>query len=301
MGSKYLGYRLAQRLSVALPSPVAFRWAQRLADVCWRCSAPDCAAVQANLSMALGMPLERRSPLVREVFRNFSRYVVEFFTMHQRERPDITVEGHDHLAEARRGRLGAILLTAHLGNWEFGAALIRRMGFPVSAVALPHPDPRMDRLFNRQRQRCGVTVIPLGHHAGRRSLQSLRSGALLGLLGDRDFTGNGVRVSLCGRQVALPRGPAILSLKSGAPLLPTFLLREGPWRFRLCVEPPIWPAIREEEDQQIRALTQAHATVLERYLKRAPDQWLLFQPLAADPSRGEGEGEGAACVADTAS
>ena len=64
MSAKYLGYQLAQWLSVTLPPPVVFGGARRLTDACWRFSAPDCDAVQANLSMVLGRPIERSSPLV---------------------------------------------------------------------------------------------------------------------------------------------------------------------------------------------------------------------------------------------
>ena len=279
MSVTYLGYRLAQQLSTSLPRGVAFRCAEQLADLQWRWSSNDRAVVEANLSVLLGKPISAKAPLVRDVFRNFGRYIVEFFSVQRLPQPEVRVEGYDHLSEALRRRQGGIALTAHVGNWEVGAALMHRMGLPMTAVALPHGDPRMDRLFNHQRERCGVQVIPLGRDAARRSLQSLREGRVLGLLGDREFSGNGIRVPFCGREVVFPRGPALLSLRSHVPAVPTFLIREGSWKFRLCLEPPIWPQTQEVTEASVRALTQAYAAIFEQYLKQFPDQWLMFQPM----------------------
>ncbi len=280
MDGKTLGYRLAQWLSTTLSNPTAFRLAERLADIQWRCSAKDRAAVQANVSMLLGQRIPPEAPVVREVFRSFGRYLVEFFTIHQVPQPQVTLEGVAHLQEVRRQRRGAIVVTAHLGNWEVGAVLLHRMGFAVAAVALPHGDPTMDRLFNGQRTRCGIEVIPLGRAAAQRSLQRLREGALLGILGDREFGTHGLAVAWAGQRVRLPRGPATLSLRSRCPLIPTFLVREGPWKFRLCVEPPLRPERAQVSEGGIEALTEAYAAVMAGYLKRFPEQWLMFQPVA---------------------
>ena len=275
MTPAYVGYRLAQWASVRVPVHNALPWAERLADGWWRWSARDRAAVQANLSLLLGEPVSEQAPVVRETFRNFGRYIIEFFASHQATHPQVRIEGEAHLRQAAAQQRGVILLSAHLGNWELGATVLRRMGFDISIVALAHQDPAMDRLFNRQRQRCGVGVIPLGTHATGLSLKRLRAGCLLGVLGDREFGRNGLRLPLAGgEQVTLPRGPAILSLRSRSPVVPTFLIREGPWAFRLCLEPPIAPTTGDDA----RTLTRRYLQVIERYVRRFPSQWLMFRP-----------------------
>ena len=277
MTAKSAAYHLAQWLSLTLPSSVSFGLAQRLADLQWRCSVQDRSAVHANLEMVLGTALPQDAPLVREVFRNFARYLVEFFALHRVPRPDVTVDGSEFLSQAHRAGRGVIVLTAHLGNWEAGAVLIHRMGFPVSAVALPHGDSGLDRLFNAQRQRCGIEVIPLGRDAAARSLRSLQAGHVLGILGDRVFAGDGLQVTCYGRQLLLPRGPALLSTRSQAPVVPASLVREGMWKFRLLCEQPIWPTGRVAAMEALHALTQRYATAMERHLKRWPGQWLMFE------------------------
>ena len=282
MSPKYVGYQLAQWLSTTLPSHSAFRCAESLADCQWRWSAADRRAVQANLACLMRQAPTEQSRSVREVFRNFGRYLVEFFTMHAVAHPEVVVEGGEHLTAIRHHPRGAIVLTAHLGNWELGAMVLHRMGLSISAIALQHDDPHMDQLFNRQRQRCGIRVIPLGQDAARQGLQWLQGGHLLGVLGDRDFSGNGLMTRFCGRGVLLPRGPATLSLRAGAPILPVFLIREGCWQFRLCVEGPVWPPARATGEEALRVVTEAYAAVIERYVKRFPDQWLMFQPILGE-------------------
>ncbi len=276
---KYLSYRFVQWMVNTLPTASAFHCAELLADMQRCASTKDRHAVQANLSLILGRPIPEDSPLVREAFRNFSRYLVEFFASHRVQQPEVILDGYEHLTDTLHRDRGAIVLTAHLGNWELLGVSLHRMGVPITAVALPHDDPRMDRLFNQQRQRCGVRVIPLGPDAARRSLEILRQGGVLGLLADREFANNGIRITLCGREVIFPRGPATVSLRSRSPAVPTFLIREGLWKFRLCCEPPIWPTVRGSVNASIQTLTQMYAAAIERHLKRFPDQWLVFQPL----------------------
>lgn len=273
MRLKYLGYRVAQWLSVHLPSEGAWWVAERLADVRWRTSRSDRVAVCRNLSLMTGEPIGERSPRAREVFRHFGRYLVEFFAIHTVAHPRLQMEGGSHLTGTlSRGR-GVITMTAHLGNWELAAVFVKRLDMPIAAIALPHEDPRLDALFNRQRERCGVSVLPVGRGAAREGLRHLHRGGVLGVLADRDFSGHGVPVTLRGRRVTLPSGPATLSLRARVPVIPIFLIREGPWAFRLCVEPPIEP------DASVPALTQRYAAVLEQYLTRFPEQWLMFQPI----------------------
>ena len=277
MSLGYVRYRTAQRLSERLPLGAALRIAERTADGWWAWSRRDRAAVDRNLSQILGQAAPRT--MSRQVFRNFGRYLVEFFTMHRRAAQAVRVEGRQNLDAARRDGRGAIIHTGHLGNWEVGAATIRRMGQAMSVVALPHADPRLDRLFTDQRRRCALEVIPIGPGAAQRSLAALRRGELVGLLGDREFGRHGVPLTFLGRTTTLPDGPALLSLRSRAPIVPSFLLRDAADRFRLSIEPPIWPESSRAVADAVTALTRRYATVLERYIHQEPTQWLMFHPV----------------------
>jgi len=281
-------YALGVAMLRTLPAEACLRAAERLAECQWRASRRDRQAVETNLRVILGTDDGRSKGLAREVFTNFGRYLVEFFTAHAARELQVTIEGFDHLRALSRARGGGIILTAHLGNWELGAVILRRLGFRVCVVALPHRDPWVNGLFDEQRRRCGVEIIPLGPEATRQGLQALRSGALLGLVGDREFGDQGIAVSLFGQTVAMPRGPALLSLRTGVPVVPVFLTRERPWRFRLAVEPPIAPTMSraaEPEKADVQALTERYRDVMARYIRQFPSQWLMLQPLTAQAAR----------------
>jgi KDO2-lipid IV(A) lauroyltransferase len=281
MNPRPVALRAAQWLCDGLPDASRFGLAERLADLRWRLAPKDRLAIQANLRLVLGEESTGHAAMIREVFRNFGRYLVEFFTIHRIPRPHVDVEGYEHLRDAYRAHRGAIILTGHVGTWEVGAVLIHRMGFPVTAVALPHEDRSTNQLFNRQRRRAGIDVVPVGQDAARQCLESLRRGRLVGLLGDWVFDGHGVAVPFCGREVVLPRGPAVLSQRGQAPIVPTFLTREGIWRFRLTFARPLWPGPAEPRERVVRTLMEGYAEVLERQIRRSPSQWLLFHRLGA--------------------
>jgi KDO2-lipid IV(A) lauroyltransferase len=193
-----------------------------------------------------------------------------------REAPDPAIEGRAHLEQCRAAGRGAIVLTAHLGNWELGAVTMRRLGLPISVVALPHPDPRIDALFVRQRERCAVRVIPLDQGVTHQALRRLSRGDVLGMLGDLDFMGNGLPVPFGTGTLTIPRGPAVLSLRSGAPILPAFLIREQRNSFRLWVEPPIRADRDTAHAAALPSLVRQCGRAIERYVRRFPEQWVVF-------------------------
>ena len=278
-------YRLVQWISAQLPPAAAFWVAERIADAQWRRSSRDRKAVEDNF--ALIMPTTGAPPAaaVRQVFRNFGRYLIELFSAHRLSQARVIVEGEPHLRQAQALGRGVIVLTAHAGNWELAGMMVRRLGFPITAVALPHDDPAVNRLFDEARARAGVGVIALGPGAWRRSLEVLRQGGVLGLLGDREFTGHGVTVPLCSAFATFPAGPALLSLRTQAPIVPIFLMREGRWAFRFCIEPPIRPPTGQSSAAAIKSITRAYAQVFETYLRRWPEQWLVFQRISNDECR----------------
>lgn len=276
----YQSYRIGQWLSCHLPTPVTYRLAALLADLKYLLARADRRAIQRNLAAILGASDPRLPRAAREVFRNFSRYLVDFFRMARVNaafvRRRVTIVGRAHLDDALAQGRGAILLTAHVGNYELGAVVAAALGYPISGIALTHRDPRIDALFKRQRMSCGVKVIPPGM-ALRQGFACLRGNGLLGVVGDRDFFNHGVTLTFLGRRTRLPKGAAVFSLRTGAPIIPVFLIREGDARYRFLFERPIEPKRGADEDPEVERLTAAGAAVLEQSIRRYPTQWYLFR------------------------
>ncbi len=284
MGHLFYGlYLVGYWGSWLLPRWFCEALARRLADFsCWR-SAKDRHAVLENLKAILGqeeVPLR----MVQEVFRNFGLYLVDFFRF-SRLTPEairrlVRIEGEERMREVLAQGRGAIALTAHLGNYELAGAVLSLLGFPVHAVVLTHQNPQVDAFFSRQRSRVGVQGIPLKPQGIRQAVESslavLRRGQILGLVGDRDYLDHGIPLPLFGRTLKVPTGPASFSLKTGAPIVPGFLVREGK-SYRFILEKPIFPPQTADHEQAQRELTQACLEAMARYIRQYPTQWYMFQ------------------------
>jgi KDO2-lipid IV(A) lauroyltransferase len=219
----------------------------------------------------------------RRAFFNYSRYWLEGARLPavdpQTIRSRMWMEtGYDHLVTGMAAGKGVVLALPHLGRWEWGGAWLNLQGYPMTAVVEPVSPPKLYDWFFAQRQAMGLTIVPLGPDAGGVLLRTLRRGGLVGLLCDRDIVGNGVEVEFFGERTTLPAGPATLALRTGAALLPAAVYG-GPGRDHTGV---ILPPVPAERTGRLRAdvtrVTQQVAHDLERLIRRAPEQWYLFQP-----------------------
>ncbi|MBI4313571.1 MAG: lysophospholipid acyltransferase family protein [Candidatus Omnitrophica bacterium] len=282
----YFLYRAGQRLALALPLPWAYAIACGLSDLKYLFSIKDRRAVLHNLSAVTGPSDPELPRMSKEVFRNFSKYLVDFFRLEKLDRDFIrrrvTVIGRGHVDGAFKRGKGAILLTAHLGNYELGAAIAAVGGYPVNAIVLNHQSSKIDALFVARRKSKGVSSIPL-RSAVRQGFACLKRNEPLGIVGDRDFTGHGLRLPFLGRQMSVPKGPAFFSLRTGAPVIPTFLIRAAGGKFQMIFEKPIEPIATGDEERDIESMTRTILSVLEQYVRRYPTQWYLFRDFT-DPT-----------------
>lgn len=277
-------YLTGSLLAGGLPRKLCYRISRSIADGYSARAPRDRAAVQANLEAVLGNP--HVSPeQVREVFRNFGMYLVDFFQFGRFTRDyvrgRIRFEGLEHMERAFGMGKGVVAVSAHLGNYELAGAVLSLLGMPVHGVVLSHKNPRVDRFFTHQRARVRVQSIPIQRMSRKEFLDTalsvLRKGAVLGLVADRDYFNHGLPMPMFGKVLRLPRGPASFSLRTGAPIVPSFLVREPDGDFRLIIEPPLGTPGAVDREQAVRELTQEWGQVLARVLSRYPTQWYMFQ------------------------
>jgi len=218
----------------------------------------------------------------RRAFRNYARYWLEGARLPGVDSPVVEARmmvesGYEYLVAGMKAGHGVVLALPHLGRWEWGGAWLNLQGYPMTAVAEPVDPPKLYDWFVSQRQALGLTIIPLGD-AGGTLLRTLRGGGLVGLLCDRDLVGNGVEVEFFGEHTTLPAGPATLALRTGAVILPTAVYG-GPGRDHTAViMAPVDTARTGRLRADVTRVTQLVARDLEALIRRAPDQWYLFQP-----------------------
>jgi KDO2-lipid IV(A) lauroyltransferase len=195
----------------------------------------------------------------------------------------VLVKGREHLEEALSHGKGAIILTAHLGNWELGAHVMTQMGHEVTSIALEHQNPRVDRLLNEQRRRRGVNLLSTSGYL-RGCYRALREGKIVALLGDRDVTGGGIEMEFLGKRVSLPQGPARLSVRTGAPIIPGFNLRRSNDSWHTIIEKPIYPNPDDDQEGAVRSLMEKYVPVMEEYIRWHPCQWAVFYDFWGSPA-----------------
>ena len=266
------------------PRRCAYWIAHRGADFCYLRSAQDREAVRENLKSIF--PDREISPsMVREVFRNFGMYLVDFFRFGRltsdQLRKLVRLEGIEHMEAALKEGKGVVGLTAHLGNFELAGAVLALLGLPVNAVVLTHQNPRVNRFFLGQRERVGVKGIALDHSNWRGSygdcVVALRRNEILALVGDRDFFDHGLAMPFFGKELKVPTGPAAFSVRTGAPIVPGFLVREKDDTYRFILERPISIPEGLPREEMERKLLEQCLDHMARYIRQYPTQWYMFQ------------------------
>ena len=283
--ASYVAYRSLGTAMQMLPEPLAASAAAAVGLALTGFRGDSQAMYARHLRRVLGAGLtdaEIRS-WTRRAFLNYARYWLEGARLPAVPAAVVAdrmwvVQGYEHLVAGMAAEKGVIMALPHIGSWEWGGAWLTLQGYPMTSVAEPlHPRAMYD-WFVGQREALGLTIIELASDASAALLRTLRAGRLVGLLCDRDLIGNGVEVEFFGERTTLPAGPATLALRTGAVILPTAVY-SGPGReHHAVILPPVPTGRSGSLRADVTRVTQSIAGDLEKLIRRAPDQWHLFQP-----------------------
>jgi KDO2-lipid IV(A) lauroyltransferase len=219
-----------------------------------------------------------RARVARESYRHLGRAAATTFRLSHLTPAEILalsrVEGRELLAEPVARGDGAILVTGHIGNWEVGGGALACRGLPLDVVVRPQNNPLFDRALVQARRRLGMNVVSRGDSV-HVLLRLLRKGRVVVLLADQNAHADGLMVDFFGEPASTARGAALLSLRSGAPLVLGVALHHpaAPVPHHLVLEQvSISPSGVPARD--VEALTRAHVAALERWVRRYPGQYL---------------------------
>jgi KDO2-lipid IV(A) lauroyltransferase len=274
-------YRLGFAAAQWIPAPFLYGVADLLGMATHlTCGAPV-KTVRANLARAFPHAAQREiGRLTRRIFRNYARYLVDYgrFRWLPREGFEAVIaamEGGENLREALEIGRGVILVTGHIGNWELGGLFFGHQGLKVNVVTLPDGSSQIDAIRRRYRGNYSINTIILdgSPFASLEMMAALRRGEMVATLVDRWGKVDGVASAFLGGMHYLPRGPFVLSRATGAPILPAFVVRDGA-SYRGILEPP-FVVLQDDLGPYATRISQ----VLERVIRRYPDQWYNFVPL----------------------
>lgn len=266
---------------MSLPLKLAYRIAGFLSRIYYVFASRDRKAVTENLEAIFpDRPDDEIANIRKELFRNFAKYLVDFFRFKKIDaeylKKNIRLKNLNYIDEVLAKGKGAILVTAHLGNWELGGVVISILGYPFLTVALPHKTKMVDDFFNAQRESKGMRVLPLGN-AAKGCLKGLRKNEVLALVGDRDFAGKGMEMDFFGKPAVFPIGPAALALQTKAKIIPGFMLRNADDSFGLIMNKPLEYVPSGDNQKDLREIIIRYKSIFEDYIRRYPQQWYMFR------------------------
>ncbi len=286
----FLAYRISGAGLGVLPEPVATGLAALAGAALARRPGGDLQMRERHITRVLASTSPAVAPdpaVVRRwalrSYRSYARYWVEGARLSSTS-PDVVRQrlvldwGFEQVEKAFAAGRGVLLALPHVGSWEWGGAFLALDGHPMTTVVERVEPPALFRWFLEQREAIGLRIVPLGDESGRTLLRELRGGGLVGLVCDRDIAGNGVTVDFFGEQTTLPGGPATLALRTDALLVPAAVY-SGPGDAHFAyVTAPIDTTRTGTLRADVARITQELARRFEWMIRRAPEQWHVYQP-----------------------
>ncbi|MBN1899908.1 lysophospholipid acyltransferase family protein [Candidatus Sumerlaeota bacterium] len=218
--------------------------------------------------------------LLKKIYRNFYLFMMEFIHFEKRSREELSGQfvefiGEEYIREAGVGDKGFLIITGHLGNWELMGAYFASRDYRFSVLAKPVHNPYIDKLITRVREEKGIHVISTRNLDLKSIFKTIREGNGLVFLADQDARRDGIFIDFFGTPASTFTGPAVLSLRTGLPLLPVFDVRKDLLTHKVIFYPPIYPPSGDREKAILKIMTD-YTRILEDVIRKYPDQYFWF-------------------------
>ncbi|BAL91509.1 putative lipid A biosynthesis acyltransferase [Actinoplanes missouriensis 431] len=279
-----LGYAAGWRLVRLMPEPVARTVFRAAADRAWKANGRGTQRLRENLRHVAGPDMP--DTLVRDGLRSYARYWMEAFRLPGRTHRQfldgffMEPESYAVMKKAIAEGNGLVLALPHVANWDAAAGWVVAHGWQMITVAERLKPESVYERFLAYREGLGMRILPLtgGERPPLDVLgEHLKQGWVVPLLADRDLSRSGVEVEFFGGRARMPAGPAILAIRSGAPIYAVDL-----WFTEKRVEArlrPITPPGDGPLDQRVKQTTQQLADAFAAGIAEHPQDWHMLQKL----------------------
>jgi KDO2-lipid IV(A) lauroyltransferase len=232
-----------------------------------------------NLRLAFPtLPDAGRAAIERAAFRHFAAVGVDLLRFPSYAAVDAAslaaISGWEHLEAAHASGRGVLVASGHFGHWELVALLQGLRGRPMDMITRPLDNPRLESQLARARSVSGNRVIHK-RAAVRGMLRSLQSGRSIAIVIDQNYREeNRMFVDFFGVPAATSPILGIVSVRTGAPIVPVFSWPLADGRYAIEYHPPLWPAAAADRAAEAERLTIAFTALLESQIRLHPEVWL---------------------------
>ena len=234
-----------------------------------------------HMMPALDIDEAEAKKLVRASFINMARNVLDILAMPMLNEENlneyIEIDHLERMQEALAEGHGVVVLTGHVGCWEWLSAAFTLNGIPVSAIAKPQPNIEYTRVLDDLRATIHVEIFSRGTSELIAAARALKRGRLLGFLADQDGGPGGAFIEFLGRTASTPLGPAVFSRKFKSPVVPAFILRQPSGRHKVVVGEIMRCPDTGDSDRDLHEFTVQMTAIVEKIIRENPTQWIWFQ------------------------
>jgi KDO2-lipid IV(A) lauroyltransferase len=247
----------------------------------YRCTIRQRKIAEESMDIAFGdeKSTEEKKAIIKRCFENFGRGMTEM--LYYMAHPDevgrkIVFQGKEHLDRARAQNRGVIAVTAHFGNFPLMMLACARMGYKASSIIRHARDEELSDYLEKKRTEVGLKTIYANprKECVANSLKELRDNGLLFIPIDQNFgSGGGVYVDFFGQKAATATGPAVFAMRTGAVIVPMFIVRQNNDTHKIIVEPPVTLQEGHDEKESVTATMARITELIEKYIRQYPHEW----------------------------
>jgi KDO2-lipid IV(A) lauroyltransferase len=279
----YIGYKILEFIAIATPYPVTYFIANFGARL-WMLTGRNVKIIKNNVSKVLNLNLEDRETrkITIKIFINWAKNIVDFLKhsiiSKEKLKQRIEVKGLENLDGALKKGKGAVIFTAHIGNFEWGACRLAVEGYNIWGVSLVRKSRLTRRFFESKRLSKGLKTLYINKMLN--VFRILKNNEIVAIPSDWDPTGRATRpFKFFGKTAYLPTGALQIALKSGAPLIPSFIYRRDKYNHFQIIENPI-DLIREGGKETLIVKNMKKVIkVMEKYIRANISEWEMFHDI----------------------
>lgn len=282
----YLLYLFAWKLIAVLPEKSAYKLADYVSDRIYKKNGKGIKRLRGNYGRVMPeYSPQKLEELTKLGMRSYLRYWFDTFRLSKWSKNRIIsttqVIRENLLRDPVLAKQGCIVALPHAGNWDHAAAYFCSTGITLTAVVEKLKPEAIFRKFLAYRESIGIEAISHKEKTIPILTQRLQAGKLIALVADRDMSRNGIEVNFFGKTSKMPAGPAILAIKTGAPLI-TAYVRYLPGGIEIIFDETIKPTNSGSEEEQIKLITQSMADNFAKRIKEYPVDWHMLQRIWID-------------------
>ena len=235
----------------------------------------------AQMMPALNISEAEARKLVRASFINLARNMLDILYMPNLNEKNLSqyieIDHLERMKAALAEGHGVVVLTGHIGTWEWLSASFTLNGLPVTAIAKLQPNAEYSRVLDDLRATIHVEIFNRGTNELRAAGRALKEGKILGFLADQDAGPGGAFIKFLGKTASTPMGPAVFSRRFNAPVLPAFIIRKEDGRHLVKIGEVMHFEDTGDTDADLLRFTEKMTKILEQVIREHPTQWLWFQ------------------------